>query len=111
MTLLKIILYPLVPLYAVIVNIRNWLFDKGIFKSRKVDAKVISIGNITVGGSGKTPTVIYLTNLLKNENRKIGVLSRGYGRKSSGYVLVADNKNILTNAKSSKVFVHISCKR
>jgi len=96
MTLLKIILYPLVPLYAVIVNIRNWLFDKEIFKSRKVDAKVISIGNITVGGSGKTPTVIYLTNLLKNENRKIGVLSRGYGRKSSGYVLVADNKNILT---------------
>ena len=96
MTLLKIILYPLVPLYAALVNVRNWLFDKKIFKVKKVEAKVISVGNITVGGSGKTPMVIYLTNLLKNENRKVGVLSRGYGRKSSGYLLVADNKNILT---------------
>ena len=89
MTLLKIILYPLVPLYAALVNLRNWLFDKEIFRSNKVNAKVISVGNITVGGSGKTPMVIYLTNLLKNENRKVGVLSRGYGRKSSGYLLVA----------------------
>ena len=96
MRLLKIILYPLVPLYAALVNVRNWLFDKQIFKAKKVDAKVISVGNITVGGSGKTPMVIYLTNLLKKENRKVGVLSRGYGRKSSGYVLVADNKSILT---------------
>ncbi len=96
MTLLKIILYPLVPVYAALVAIRNWLFDKEIFKAKKVGAKIISVGNITIGGSGKTPMVIYLTNLIKNENRKVGVLSRGYGRKSSGYVLVADNKNILT---------------
>ena len=96
MTLLKIILYPLVPLYAALVNLRNWLFDREIFKAKKVDAKIISVGNITVGGSGKTPMVIYLTNLLKKENRKVGVLSRGYGRKSSGYVLVANDKNILT---------------
>ena len=95
MPLLRIILYPLVPLYAALVKVRNWLFDKEIFKAKRVDAKVISVGNITVGGSGKTPMVIYLTNLLKNENRKVGVLSRGYGRKSSGYLLVADNKNIL----------------
>ena len=95
MTLLKIILYPLVPVYAALVAIRNWLFDKEIFKAKKVGAKVVSVGNITIGGSGKTPMVIYLTNLMKNENRKVGVLSRGYGRKSSGYVLVADNKNTL----------------
>jgi tetraacyldisaccharide 4'-kinase len=86
MPLLRIILYPLVPLYAALVKVRNWLFDKEIFKAKRVDAKVISVGNITVGGSGKTPMVIYLTNLLKNENRKVGVLSRGYGRKSSGYL-------------------------
>jgi tetraacyldisaccharide 4'-kinase len=96
MPLLRFILYPLVPLYAALINVRNWLFDNGIFKARKVNAKVISVGNITVGGSGKTPMVIYLTNLLKNERRNVGVLSRGYGRKSSGYLLVADSKNLLT---------------
>ena len=66
MTLLKIILYPLVPVYAALVAIRNWLFDKEIFKAKKVGAKVVSVGNITIGGSGKTPMVIYLTNLMKN---------------------------------------------
>ena len=89
----------MVPLYAALVSMRNWFFDKNIFKVKKVDAKVISVGNITVGGSGKTPLVIYLTNLLKIEGKKVGVLSRGYGRKSSGYVLVADNKNILTKVE------------
>ncbi len=96
MNLLKIILYPLVPLYATLVTVRNWLFDHEIFKAKKVEAKVISVGNITVGGSGKTPMVIYLSKLIKDLGKKVGVLSRGYGRKSSGYVLVADNKNILS---------------
>lgn len=99
MNFLKIILYPFVPLYAAIVNLRNWLFDKGYFKAKRVDAKIISVGNITVGGSGKTPAVIYITNLLKNEGRHVGVLSRGYGRNSSGYLLVADNEKILADVE------------
>ncbi|RPI71502.1 MAG: tetraacyldisaccharide 4'-kinase, partial [Ignavibacteriales bacterium] len=57
--------------------------------------QIISVGNINVGGSGKTPLVIYLINLLKKENKKIGVLSRGYRRKSSGYRLVCDGKKLL----------------
>lgn len=96
MKLIRYILYPLIPVYAVIVGIRNWFFDISVFKSEKVNAKIISIGNITVGGSGKTPMVIYLSNLLKNEGRNIGVLSRGYGRKSSGYILVSTGEQILT---------------
>lgn len=96
MDLLKFILLPFVPIYSFVVYVRNLFFDKGIFKSTKVNAKVISVGNITVGGSGKTPTVIYLSKLLKNESVNAGVLSRGYGRKSSGYLLVSDGKNILT---------------
>jgi tetraacyldisaccharide 4'-kinase len=99
MNFLKIILYPFVPLYAVIVRLRNWLFDKGLFKAKKVEAKIISVGNITVGGSGKTPTVIYITSLLKEEGKKVGVLSRGYGRKSSGYILVANNEKLLADVK------------
>ena len=96
MNLLKIILYPLVPVYAAVIYIRNLLFDKNVYKSEKVNANVISVGNITVGGSGKTPTVIYLTNLLKKEGKKVGVLSRGYGRKSKGYLLVSDGEKTLT---------------
>jgi len=92
---LKILLAPFVLLYGLIISFRNLFFDKSVFKSQKVNAKVISVGNITVGGSGKTPLVIYVTNLLKEAGYKVGVLSRGYGRKSSGYKLVSLDGNIL----------------
>ena len=97
MKFLKILLSPFVILYGFIISLRNWFFDKSVFKSEKVDAKIISIGNITVGGSGKTPLVIYVTNLLKVAGFKIGVLSRGYGRKSRGYKLVSKGNEILTS--------------
>lgn len=99
MKFVKIILAPLVLLYAVIIYIRNLFFDKPVFKSEKVNAKVISIGNITVGGSGKTPLVIYVSNLLKNSDYKVGVLSRGYGRKTHGYKLVSKGDEILTSVE------------
>lgn len=97
MKLLKILLAPFVFLYGVIISIRNLFFDKSVFKSVKVNAKVISVGNITVGGSGKTPLVIFVTKLLKDAGYNVGVLSRGYGRKSSGYRLVSGGEEILTS--------------
>ncbi len=96
MKLLRIILFPFVPVYALIIKIRNALFDKNIFKSRHVSANVVSVGNITVGGSGKTPFVIFLTNMLKRQGFKVGVLSRGYGRKTKGYLLVSKGEKILS---------------
>ena len=101
MKFLRVILYPLVPVYALIINLRNRLFDIGKFKSKKVDAFVISVGNITVGGSGKTPMVIYLTNLLKEKGRKVGVLSRGYGRTTNGYKLVSDGDKFFVKVNES----------
>lgn len=92
---LRIILFPFVLIYSAVIKIRNWFFDKNVFKIKKVNAKVISAGNINVGGSGKTPLVIYLVDLLKNQNKKVGVLSRGYRRKTSGYQLVSDGEKIL----------------
>ena len=65
MKFLKIILAPFVLFYGFTISVRNLFFDKSVFKSEKVDAKVISVGNINVGGSGKTPLVIYVTNLAK----------------------------------------------
>ena len=101
MKVLRIILLPLVPVYAVVIKVRNKFFDKNIFKAKKVDASVISVGNITIGGSGKTPLVIYLANLFKKHGKSVGVLSRGYGRKSKGYLLVSDGKKIFTSVDLS----------
>ena len=79
-------LLPLSWIYGLGVGIRNRLFDMGILKSRDFKVPVISVGNITVGGSGKTPHVEYLVRLLRDKT-KVAVLSRGYKRKSRGYVL------------------------
>lgn len=89
------------PVYGSIIYIRNLFFDKNIFKSVKVKAKVVSVGNLTIGGSGKTPMVIYLVELLKQLNRKVGVLSRGYGRSSVGYLLVSNGKELLSSVEQS----------
>ena len=101
MNFLRVILFPFIPVYGLIISIRNFLFDKNIFKSSSVNAKVFSVGNITFGGSGKTPVAIFLTNLLKRKGFKVGVISRGYGRKSRGYILVSDGKKILTTVEQS----------
>ena len=80
-------LYPLAWLYGLGVNFRNLLFDWGILRSRSFDIPVISVGNITVGGTGKTPHTEYLVRLLQSEFQ-VAVLSRGYKRKSKGFRLV-----------------------
>ena len=97
MYFLRIILFPFVAVYFLVIRIRNLFFDKNVFKSKHVNAKVISVGNITTGGSGKTPLVIFLADLLKKEKKKVGVLSRGYRRRSSGYKLISDGKKIFAS--------------
>ncbi len=77
---------PLSFLYGMGVEIRNKMYEWGILSSRSFDVPVISIGNLTVGGSGKTPHIEYLIRLLQDKF-KVAVLSRGYKRKSRGYLL------------------------
>ena len=79
-------LYPFSFLYGIGVNIRNQLFDWNILRSKSFDVPIINIGNITVGGTGKTPHTEYLIRLLQQEFQ-VAVLSRGYKRKSKGFVL------------------------
>lgn len=79
-------LLPLSWLYGIGVKFRNFLFNVGIIKSRSFDIPIISVGNITVGGSGKTPHVEYLIRLLQDKFR-LAVLSRGYKRHSKGFIL------------------------
>ena len=79
-------LSPLSCLYGLGVGFRNMLFEMGILKSRAFSVPVISVGNITVGGTGKTPHVEHLVRLLKDE-ANVAVLSRGYKRKTSGFLV------------------------
>ena len=86
--MLKILLTPLSWLYGLGVFIRNRAYDLNILKSKEFDVPVISVGNITVGGTGKTPHVEYLVEQLK-EKYKVATLSRGYKRKTKGFRWVA----------------------
>lgn len=83
-------LLPFTWLYGIVVFIRNKCFKLGIFKQEKYDVPVICVGNITVGGTGKTPHTEYLINLLKKEYR-VAVLSRGYKRKTKCFVLATES--------------------
>ncbi|MDU1904387.1 MAG: tetraacyldisaccharide 4'-kinase [Dysgonomonas sp.] len=87
-------LLPFSWLYGFIVFIRNKLFDWKILKQKEYDIPVICVGNITVGGTGKTPHIEYLVKLLE-PHYKVAVLSRGYKRKTSGFVLATTESNAL----------------
>ena len=88
--LLRLVLTPLSFLYGAVIFLRNWLYDHGYFKSIEFDFPVICIGNLSVGGTGKTSHVEYLIFLL-SQHFRIAVLSRGYKRKTSGYIEIQPN--------------------
>lgn len=84
--LLKILFFPLYGLYYAIIFLRNWLFDAGFMMSVSPKVLTINVGNLSLGGTGKTPFVEYLVRLL-SDKYKTSTLSRGYGRKTKGFVL------------------------
>lgn len=87
---LKIPLYPLSLLYGLVMWIRNRFYDKGLLTAVEFDIPVIAAGNLSVGGTGKTPHVEYMIRLLKDQF-KTATLSRGYNRRSSGYLLADEH--------------------
>jgi len=89
-TILRLLLYPLSFLYGLITTLRNYLYDTNIFNTNKLPCKVISVGNMTTGGSGKTPTVEFLALYLQSIGKNVGIISRGYGRSSKHVKLVTD---------------------
>ena len=76
---IRSVLMPFTVLYLIIVTVRNALYDNGLLKTVKVGVPVVSIGNITVGGTGKTPLTIHLANQARAMGRKVAVVTRGYG--------------------------------
>ena len=87
---MRILLAPLSWLYAIVLYIRHWLYDSGIVGSESFSVPTICVGNLSFGGTGKTPHTEYLIRLLKDEFN-VAVLSRGYGRKTTGFVLAKEN--------------------
>ena len=86
MQVLRKILFPVSLLYAVVVHLRNYFYDKGVFKSKAYRTPIICVGNLSAGGTGKTPMIEFLVSELSQEF-KVAILSRGYRRKSKGFML------------------------
>lgn len=93
MSKLRKILFPFSILYDGVTSLRNKLFETGILKSTKFDIPIIVVGNLSVGGTGKTPQIEYLIRLLK-EDHNIAVLSRGYKRKTKGFFLADESVTV-----------------
>lgn len=92
MRILRIILFPFSLIYATVLAIRNYLFNKGILKSVRFSIDVINVGNLRVGGTGKTPHVEFLAKRFKDEH-KLAILSRGYGRETRGFLFADDESD------------------
>jgi tetraacyldisaccharide 4'-kinase len=90
----RVVLLPFALVYGGIIIIRNWLYDKEYIKSAAFNFPLICIGNLAVGGTGKSPMVEYLVDLLRKEF-EVATLSRGYKRKTKGYVLANENTTAL----------------
>ncbi|WP_350287830.1 tetraacyldisaccharide 4'-kinase [uncultured Croceitalea sp.] len=93
MQLLRKLAFPISLLYGLVIHIRNYLYDIGFFTSKSYGTPTICVGNLSVGGTGKTPMIEYLVNELKG-NHKIAVLSRGYRRKSRGFELAGPTSTV-----------------
>ncbi|NNK82177.1 MAG: tetraacyldisaccharide 4'-kinase, partial [Flavobacteriaceae bacterium] len=90
MNLLRKILIPFVPVYYLVTWFRNFFYDKGLLESKAYNLPIICVGNLNVGGTGKTPMIEFLIRLLQDQY-KVAVLSRGYKRKSKGFILAQEN--------------------
>ncbi len=90
MEFLKLFLFPFAFIYGLAVFVRNWLYDSGILPSKEFSNSVISIGNLSAGGTGKSPMTEYLVRLIKSKYT-VATLSRGYKRQTSGFIIADAN--------------------
>lgn len=91
-------LLPLSVLYGAAAFIRNRAFDAGVLRASRAPVPVIAVGNLTAGGTGKTPLVRWLVRRLRERNVRVAVVSRGYGRRSRGVLVVADSASVRVDA-------------
>ena len=104
MEVLRKLLFPISLIYALVVHVRNFLYDVDVFKSKAFETPTICIGNLSVGGTGKTPMAEFLISVLKADH-KVALLSRGYRRESKGFVL-ANDKSMVGNLGDEPYQIH-----
>ena len=105
---LRFLLIPLSWLYGAIISIRNRLYALGVFKTRTLPCRVISVGNIVVGGTGKTPAVITIAKHLQKEGKRVAILLRGYKRHAREKItIVSDGKKVCTSLTESGDEAHM----
>lgn len=100
------LLAPLSALFALVSGLRRWLFRRGVKAVYRAPVPVIVVGNLTVGGNGKTPLVVWLVEWLRGQGYRPGVISRGYGGKAERYPLVLDETTSAAEAGDEPVLVH-----
>ena len=116
-----LVLKPLTKVFSMAVDIRHWLYKKEVFRSQRVRVPVISVGNITLGGTGKTPFVDIIVKYLIEKNKTVGLVSRGYGAKEKkrgiidqsqrNFGLMADqygDEPTMLQSKNPKLFVCVN---
>lgn len=96
-----VLLYPLSVVYGLVVKTRSLLYGLNILPSYGLSKKVVSIGNITVGGTGKTPVTIFLAEFFQKSGKKVAVLSRGYMGSAKGAAVVSDGKELFLGPKEA----------
>jgi tetraacyldisaccharide 4'-kinase len=89
----NILFFPISQIFLFFTSLRNFLFESGILKSKIYKSKIISVGNLIMGGSGKTPTVEYISQYLIKEKIFFSIVSRGYKRKTQGFIIASINDN------------------
>src|SRR5690349_1207209 len=104
---IRILLWPLSWLYGIVVQYKTLLYAKGLFRKHRLQAAVVSVGNLTVGGTGKTPMVLWLAEKFLAEGKSVAILSRGY-RGAGGS---SDEVEVLRRRLGSRVRFGIGAKR
>lgn len=98
----NLMLSPLAVAYAAVTRLRTAAYKKGLLKTTRLPVPVVSVGNITVGGTGKTPLVAHISRILANEGRDVCILTRGYGRKNaSNRIVVSNGLEVLADVQES----------
>jgi len=104
MKYLRLLLFPFSLIYGLIIIMRNWFYDSGLFESRAFDLPVIAVGNLEIGGAGKSPMTEYLIRLLSPH--KLATLSRGYGRTTKGFIIANKDTNATQIGDEPAQFKH-----
>ncbi|MBN1929112.1 MAG: tetraacyldisaccharide 4'-kinase, partial [Chlorobiaceae bacterium] len=95
------LLRPLGAIYGMAMSLRNHLYDRGTFKSWRSPIPVVSVGNITTGGTGKTPLVDWIVKFYEASGIATAIVSRGYGRRTKGVQLVSDGKRMVLGSRDA----------